>query len=594
MPAAQTGLITFSRVAVFHGPSPWSSDPVVLCRIGHAGLLATDTLKALRALQHECADWFVPSARPQDDEGDVDAASVLCEFLTDWALQALNFVRGQLRSKGVQRAHSQSISLVWVGHHESPITTAVLELGVKWVNACLRQMPQDAFKASLAEIWRHCRHHHPDFQATMIIEAARARGIPFSPAWGLARHWRFGQGARSRVLFETSSCSDGSFGARVAASKSLTKGVLQSLGLPTAPFAMVKGESELAAAVQQVGFPCAIKPIDRSGGKGVSAGLTSSDAVARAYAAARKFSDAPIMVERHVEGDDHRVMVVEGRLLACIRREPPHVTGDGRRSIRELVEQINLTRDERSMAKSRYLRPVLLDASAEVHLAGQGLGLDDVLKKGQTVRVRSNANLATGGHCVDLTAVMHPDIRVMAESLAQTLNLPMLGVDYLTTDITQSPGASGGRFIEINTTPGLVALTASGWSAREAGDVALGPMVGTIALDLLVVDEPDLAKTEVELQRRHWPAGCGWASWGRASLSGAHLAMHDKRVWPGFDVLMGQRLLHEAVILVSKQQLLVHGLPTDAFRRAEVRCSLEDIWFAVIRRHCSRPVTRPS
>ncbi len=590
MPAAETGLIKLSRVGVFYGPSPWSSDPIVLCRLGHEGLEVKAVLEALQTMQHECADWFAPSGQPYPVNAQVDASAVLCEFLTDWALQVLNFVRGQLQSRGSAKAQLPTLSLIWVGHHEPQITTAVLDLGVKWISACLRRLPQDSFKAALAEVWRHCRRHHPDFQATMVIEAARYRGVPFSPAWGLARHWRFGEGAKSRVLFETSSCSEGSFGARVAASKSLTKGVLQSLGLPTAPFAMVHSEAELAQAVQQVGFPCAVKPIDLSGGKGVSAGLTSTEAVNHAYAAARRFSKAPIMVECHVEGDDHRVMVVEGRLLACIRREPPCVTGDGKNSIRELVELINHTRDERSLAKSRYLRPVLLDTSAEVHLAGQGLRLDDVLEHGRTVRVRSNANLATGGHCVDLTTVMHPDVRVMAESLAQTLNLPMLGVDYLTTDITKSPSESGGRFIEINATPGLVALTASGWSSREAGDVALGSQVGRIAQCLVVVDEVDRPDAEQELRLRHWSAGCGWASWECASLAGAELSVTSKVPWPGFNVLMGQRLLHEAVVLVTKQQLSTYGLPTDAFRNVQVRCALDEAWLKVLRRHCPRGV----
>lgn len=593
MPATGSGLITFSRVGVFYGPSPWSSDPIVLCRLGHEGLEVKATLEAMQTMQHECADWFVPSVQPYSVNAQVDASDVLCEFLTDWALQVLNFVRGHLQSRGSAKAPSPTYSLIWVGHHEPQITTAVLDLGVKWMGACLRRLPQEPFKAALAQIWRYCRKHHPDFQATMVIEAARYRGVPFSPAWGLARHWRFGEGTRSRVLFETSSCSEGSFGARVAASKSVTKGVLQSLGLPTAPFAMVNSEAELSEAVQQVGFPCAVKPIDRSGGKGVSAGLTSTQAVNQAYAAARQLSTAPIMVERHVEGDDHRVMVVEGRLLACIRREPPCVTGDGKSSIRELVELINRARDERSLAKSRYLRPVLLDASAELHLAGQGLRLDEILEDGRTVRVRSNANLATGGHCVDLTARMHPDIRVMAESLAQTLNLPMLGVDYLTTDITKTPGESGGRFIEINATPGLVALTASGWSSREAGDVALGSQVGRIAQCLVVVDETDKSSTEQELRQRHWPAGSGWASWECASLAGAELSVTTKVPWPGFNALMGQRMLHEAVVLVTKQQLSAYGLPTDVFRNVEVRCALDEAWISVLRRHCPRDVQFP-
>jgi cyanophycin synthetase len=575
-------MISLRPLAVYGGPSPFAVDPVLLVEMSLAGADEQNLLRAVGTLQASSADWY--QAKPLDLNH--APAQQLASFLADWSLQALNFVRGYLHAQGSAAEPRSGHVLIWLGFHDAQLSLRALRLAAKWL-AALAEAPTAAdLKAELGQLWVGCRQRHPDYQAQIVMHAARLRGVPYAPAWGMARHWRYGQGAKSRVLFESSSCADGHFGARISGSKAMTKTVLQSLGLRTPAFRLVANEGELDAAVAALGFPCVTKPIDSGGGKGVSAGLRDIGAVRQGFASARAYSAGPILVETHVSGEDHRLLVVEGRLVATIRREPPFVTGDGQRTIGELVAAKNRGRDARSLVRSGFMRPILLDASAQVHLAGLGLSPTSVLDAGQTVRVRSNANLSTGGDCIDVTERVHPDIRVQVESLAKTLNMPMLGADYLTTDIGSSPLSVGGQFIEINTTPGLDALVAAGWPLESAGALALGELPGRIPINLVVVRDDALAQALATARAAPWAQGSGWASIDRASLAGVDLLVDAKKPWAGMQALLGHRSLTQAVALASESQIRRHGLPLEAFQVAHVFCDLAPPWLGVLRRQC--------
>lgn len=575
-------MISLRPLAVYGGPSPFAVDPVLLVEMSLAGADEQNLLRAVGTLQASSADWY--QAKPLD-LNQPPAQQLAC-FLADWSLQALNFVRGYLHAQGSAPEPRAGHVLIWLGFHDAQLSLRALRLAAKWL-AALAEAPTAAdLKAELGQLWVGCRQRHPDYQAQIVMHAARLRGVPYAPAWGMARHWRYGQGAKSRVLFESSSCADGHFGARISGSKAMTKTVLQSLGLRTPAFRLVANEGELDAAVAALGFPCVTKPIDSGGGKGVSAGLRDIGAVRQGFASARAYSAGPILVETHVSGEDHRLLVVEGRLVATIRREPPFVTGDGQQTIGELVAAKNRGRDARSLVRSGFMRPILLDASAQVHLAGLGLSPASVLDAGQTVRVRSNANLSTGGDCIDVTERVHPDIRLQVESLAKTLNMPMLGADYLTTDIGSSPLRVGGQFIEINTTPGLDALVAAGWSLESAGALALGELPGRIPINLLVVRDDALAQALATARAAPWAQGSGWASIDRASLAGVDLLVEAKKPWAGMQALLGHRSLTQAVALASESQIRRHGLPLEAFQVAHVFCDLAPPWLGVLRRQC--------
>lgn len=579
-------MIELRAPTVFHGPNPLANEPVLAAELLVPAEQADSLWRATALLASRCANWFPgaasdPNGSPQQRIG---------TFLAEWAWHALVFVRGYLEARGCAPDPDEGTLLVWVGFHEPRLSMAVLDLGARWLNALARQPTAgDSFGAELDQLWHACRQCHPDYQAAIVMQAARRRDIPWAPAWGLARHWRFGHGARSRVLLESSSCADSFFGARIAASKALTKSALQALGLPTPAFRLVANDVELDAAAAAVGYPCATKPLDRGGGKGVTAGLHDSAALRQGFMTARAESAGPVMVEAHVGGEDHRLMVVHGRLVAAIRRQPPSVTGDGRHTIGELVAAKNVGRDARGLARSGFRRPIVLDASARLHLAGLGLSVDTVLEAGRTLRVRSNANLSTGGDCIDVTAQVNLQVRALAETLARTLELRMLGADYLTTHIGHSPEASGGSFIEINITPALDVLVAAGWSIEDAGELALlaeGEAPGRIPVELVVVPQASIAESRAVLKACTWLPDSGWACGGSASLGGVPLAVAANTPWAGVQCLIGHRGLGRALVLAGSTDVRRDGLPLDAFDTAHVLDDLPAAWLQVLHQAC--------
>lgn len=553
----------------YHGPNLVAPTPVVVGELRTEAQV--DIVQITHAIQKLWRDAkFEPSELDELLQRHAsDGLLMLGVAASVWARAALDEVRGYVLDAGARR--DGDVVRLWVGYHYPPLSREAIQLGLQsLVTLMTGQFNADEFNGKIDRLWKVCRQRHPDYQARIVMTAARRRGVPYAPAWGMPRYWRFGEGANSRVLFESSSSDDGHFGARIQGDKVISKRLLTQLGLPTPRFALVADETQIAAAVENVGFPLVTKPIDRGGGKGVSAGIASLEAAVAGFREARSFSKSPILFEAHLQGEDHRLMVVDGKCVAAIRREPPLVVGDGQSTIRQLVERINQGRNARSLVRSGYLRPISLDASAMLHLAGLGLSESSILEDGRLIRVRSNANLSTGGHCVDVTDQLHPHIRAMAESLAKTLNLRMMGADYLTTDISCDPQDLPGGFVEFNTTPGLEILVAAGWSEEQAGALCLHDMLGAIPKVLVVVNASLREAYLAAAQQWCWYAGQGWAARSRAALSGFELAVMPGQPWPGPGSLFGHVALECALVIVSDEELTQHGAPSDNFDRSLV------------------------
>lgn len=498
---------------------------------------------AINRLSELSSNWYGPKNKQAQTE---DIA--LGVFLADWSLQALTFVRGYLLAQGCAREAGRGRILVWIGWHDAAIAQATLAAAVRLLEqASTQHLSREKVQHEVARIWRAIGDRHPDYQARIVMEAARPRGIVYAPAWGMPRYWRFGEGKRSRVLFKSSSTSDSLLGGRIAASKSLSKTVLSRLGIPTPAFRLIKSEAEVAEAVHALGFPCVTKPVDRSGGKGVSAGLQSIEAAQSGFRAAREVSAGPVLVEGH--------------LVAAIRREPQTVTGDGQSTIKELVAVKNIGRDPRSLIRSSYSRPIRFDASTLLHLAGQELQPETVLSKAQVIRLRSNGNLSTGGICIDVTHEVHPEIRSLVESLSETLQLSMLGADYITKDISHSPREIDGGFIEINTTPGLDAMIAAGWPTQKAGALAISSDMGSVPKTLIVVPSDQLENLVSWARRTRWVVGTGWASRREAAVSGATLRVPEGVGWSGVEMLLGHRAEARAILFASEGEIVRLGMP---------------------------------
>lgn len=572
-------MLDLTRRETFHGPSPLAPEPVVTAELALGKLDIEQAQQIEAGLTAIAAPWLIepPAREPERDD------ERLVAFLLRWTLSALTAGQGHLHASGWRRTGPRSFR-IWIAFHVPAISHFALRLAVQLANDAVagRLAPADA-ATPLQTLWRHCRQHHPDSSDEIAMIAATSMGIPWLGAWALPYHWQFGWGARSVVVSSAASNLDGMLAARIVAHKRHSKAVITRLGLPTPRHALVRDESEVQAALAHVGFPCVVKPVDGQSGKGVVVGLTSAEATCAAVRHARGFTRHGILIEAMAEGSDHRLMIVDGRHAGTFRREAPVVIGDGRRSIRTLVAAANQGRALPGVLAVRRRSRIELDSVATGYLAASGLTPDSVPEPGRPVPLRGNANLSTGGSCRDLSEETHPDVKAMAEALARTLDTHMLGIDYMTTDVSRSPRDVPGAFIELNLTPALAVLSHAGWSPVRIGKLVLGDRAGRIPLDIVVVPDAALDDAAQRLDRLPSPATWGWAAHDKAVAGGLALHIAERSPWAGMLALLSHRTIERGLLLVGSGLLQRLGLPVDRAERIWLcAADLPGDWRAVL------------
>ena len=285
-----------------------------------------------------------------------------------------------------------------------------------------------------------------------LVRAAETRGIPWlrlnDQSLVQLGHGKFQQRIQATVTSRTPHIS-----VELASDKEETNKILAGLGLPVPQQELVQSETQAVRAAQRIGFPVVTKPYNGNHGRGISIRLTSDEEVAHGYTVAREHSRS-VIVETFLEGDDHRLLVVNGELVAATRRTPGHVVGDGEHSVAQLTEIVN-SDPRRGVGHEKVLTRLELDAQAHKMLTRAGLTTESVPEKDQIVYLRSTANLSTGGTATDVTDVIHPDNREMAERAVRAIGLDVGGVDFLSKNITESYRKIGGGICEVNAAPGF-------------------------------------------------------------------------------------------------------------------------------------------
>lgn len=290
----------------------------------------------------------------------------------------------------------------------------------------------------------------PSTQA--LIAAARRRGIP----------WRrmddksligLGHGCRQQVLRASITGKTSHIAVESAGDKDLTKRLLEQAGLPAPRGEVVRTADAAVAAARRLGGPAVVKPLDGNHGRGVTIGVEGEEAVVQAFAAAAAHSRS-VIVEAQLFGADHRVLVVGGKVVAAAQRRPPEVRGDGRSTIRQLIDRLNED-PRRGAGHEKVMTRIRLDSALDALLTREGLTLDTVLDASRVVVLRDTANLSTGGEAIDCTDLMHPDVVAAAEAAATVIGLDVAGLDILSPDISRPLSEVGGGIVEVNAAPGL-------------------------------------------------------------------------------------------------------------------------------------------
>ena len=297
------------------------------------------------------------------------------------------------------------------------------------------------------------RRHGLNQSNMALARGALVRGIPHYRLAVPGQFLQLGQGCKRKRVMETATEDTSSIGQMISRDKLLTAFLLQGQGLPTSQPQAVTSLAEVREVAQRLGYPLVVKPRSSGKGKGVTVNIGDQAELLTAYKSAAGYASG-IIVERYLAGDDHRLLVVGGRFVAAAKRFPAEVVGDGEHSVRQLVDQLN--RDpRRGMPFERVLERVEIDSEAERLIAAVGLGLDAVPTAGQRVRLRDAGNLSRGGTSIDVTDLIHPDNRDLAERVARLVGLDVTGIDFLTPDIRRSWRSLPCGILEVNATPGL-------------------------------------------------------------------------------------------------------------------------------------------
>ena len=285
-----------------------------------------------------------------------------------------------------------------------------------------------------------------------LVKAAEARNIPWLRLNGYSLV-QFGHGRYQQRIQATTTGRTSNIAVELASDKEETNGILRDLGLPVPAQVLVRTVRDAVRAAEKIGYPVVIKPLAGNHGRGVSINLRTPEEVQTGFAKASEHGTSSI-VESYIEGFDHRLLVINGKLVAAAKRVPGHVVGDGEHTIERLVAIVNED-PRRGVGHEKVLTRLEFDHQAERLLTKLGYDRNTVPAKGEVVYLRSTANLSTGGTAIDVTDIIHPDNREMAIRAIRAIDLDIGGVDFLTKDISESYRDAGGGICEVNAGPGF-------------------------------------------------------------------------------------------------------------------------------------------
>jgi cyanophycin synthetase len=312
--------------------------------------------------------------------------------------------------------------------------------------------PDFDFRRALEKLISFAQARQLGPSTASLVRAAEERDIP----WLRLNDYslvQFGHGRYQKRIQATVTSETRHIAVSIASDKEETNNILASIGLPVPRQKLVRSAEDAVAAARRLGYPVVVKPLDANHGRGVSINLKTPEEVHTAFGKAREHART-VIVETYIEGEDHRMLVVNGELIAVSKRVPGHVTGDGTHTIKELVDLVN-SDPRRGVGHEKVLTRIELDDQALRLMGLAGVTAETVLSAGQRFFLRSTGNLSTGGTAIDLTDVVHHDNREMAVRAAQAIGLDVAGIDFITPDVAQSYKTHGGAICEVNAAPGF-------------------------------------------------------------------------------------------------------------------------------------------
>ena len=466
---------------------------------------------------------------------------------------------GQTRGTPVRGVYKMAVRA-----RDERVGRAAINVGRDLLMAVIDDQPFDV-KSAVAELTDLVETHCLGPSTAHIVNAATVRRIP-SMRLNDGNLVQLGHGKCQRRIWTAETDETSAIAESVSSDKDLTKSLLSACGVPVPEGVVVGSPAEAWEAAEDIGIPVVVKPTDGNHGRGISIELTTQAEVEAAYPFALRHGSA-VMVEKFIPGNEHRLLVVAGKVVAASRGESAWVVGNGVDTVYDLVEdQIN-SDPRRGNTEEFPLGEVGIVNSPSIRqdLTRQGLEPDSIPENGRRVLIQRNGNVA-----FECTELVHPEVAAAVGLAARIVGLDIAGIDVVAEDISRPLAEQGGAVVEVNAGPGLLMhLKPASGTAQPVGAAIINhlfpdQMSGRIPL---VGISGRIGTTQVA-RLVHWLVDFSGRHTGLACADGLYLGRRriDTGSATSFDA--GQRLLinrsiDAAVFETNAISILSEGLPYD-------------------------------
>lgn len=324
----------------------------------------------------------------------------------------------------------------------------VANIAISLINSLIRGNKFN-IKNALLEIKNTFNEEKLGPSTLAILKEAKKRGIPIL-RFGKESIFQLGYGSTSKMIEATIGNDTRCLSVDIAGDKYLTKQMLLNQCIPVAYGEVIKGFMHMLLTAKDIGYPVVIKPRYGNQGKGVFVNLKNEEELIRAYKSiCEKYDD--ILIEKYIQGEDFRICMVDYKVVAVSKRISPRVIGNGKDNILKLINDINLDKN-RGDGHEKPLTKIKVNDELVNYIRKNSYELSYVPKKGESVILRENANLSTGGTAIDYTDLICDENKKLCERVAKTIGLDICGIDVCCSDISKP---IDGVIIEVNAAPGI-------------------------------------------------------------------------------------------------------------------------------------------
>ncbi len=285
-----------------------------------------------------------------------------------------------------------------------------------------------------------------------IVDEAAKRGIPFIRL-NKQSLVQLGYGVNQQRVRATIAGTTSCIAVDIAGDKEDTKNLLEAAEIPVPRGRIIRNEEDLKDAIEKIGYPIVLKPINGNHGKGATTNILTYEHALKAMEAAQYYS-RQVICEKFITGFDFRILVINNKFICAALRTPASVIGDGKNTIQWLINETNKDA-RRGFGHEKVLTSIKIDDYTMKMLEEKNYTLETIPANGEQVLLKPTANLSTGGTSTDVTDEVHPNNIFMAERISKIIGLDICGIDVMAPNLKVPITENGGAVLEVNAAPGF-------------------------------------------------------------------------------------------------------------------------------------------